>query len=56
MTALASWVLIIIAGATVLAVAFRLDSIAWRYREQRQETRLRAELEALRRIHQGDTE
>ena len=56
MTALLSWALIITAGATVLAVAFRLDSIAWRYREEREERRLRGELEALRRIHQGDNE
>ena len=56
MTAMLSWALIITAGATVLAVAFRLDSIAWRYREEREERRLRAELEALRRIHKGDKE
>jgi hypothetical protein len=56
-TALLSWALITTAGATVLAVAFRLDSIAWRYREEREERRLRAELEALRRIHdKGDNE
>ena len=54
MTPLLSWALIITAGATVLAVAFRLDSIAWRYREEREERRLRAELEALRRLYQGD--
>lgn len=54
MTPLLSWALIITAGATVLAVAFRLDSIAWRYREERDERRLRAELEALRRLYQGD--
>jgi hypothetical protein len=54
-TALLSWALITIAGATVLAVAFRLDSIAWRYREEREERRLRAELEALRRMYdKGD--
>ena len=57
MTALLSWALIITAGASVLAVAFRLDSIAWRYREEREERRLRAELEALRRIYyKGDNE
>ena len=54
MTPLLSWALIITAGATVLAVAFRLGSIAWRYREERDERRLRAELEALRRLYQGD--
>ena len=54
MTPLLSWALIITAGATVLAVAFRLDSIAWRYREEREERRLRGELEALRRLYQGD--
>ena len=56
MTAILSWALITIAGASVLAVAFRLDSIAWHYREEREERRLRAELEALRRIHEGDNE
>ena len=55
MTAILSWALIITAGATVLAVAFRLDSIAWHIREAREERRLRAELEALRRIYnKGD--
>ena len=54
MTALLSWLFIITAGATLLAVTFRLDSIAWRYCEEREERRLRAELEALRRIYQGD--
>ena len=55
MTALLAWALIITAGAGVLAVAFRLDSIAWRYREEREERRLRAGLEALERIYnKGD--
>ena len=55
MTALLSWALIITAGASVLAVAFRLDSIAWQIREAREERRLRGELEALRRIYdKGD--
>lgn len=53
MSPLVGWALIVTAGALVLAVAMRVDSWAWHVREAREEKRLRAELEALRRMH-GD--
>lgn len=53
MSPLVGWALIVIAGAGVLAVAMRVDSWAWHVREAREEKRLRAELQALRRM-QGD--
>lgn len=47
-----SWLVLIILGATVLVVAFRVDSWAWRVREEREELKLRRRLEAYRRIYE----
>lgn len=55
MTGPVSWLVLTGLGALLVVVAFRLDSYAWRITERRQEKRLRAELAALRRIHERET-
>lgn len=50
-----SWLVLTALGVALLAVAFRLDSYAWRITERRQEKRLRAELAALRRMNERET-
>lgn len=55
MTGPYSWLVLTALGVALLAVAFRLDSYAWRITERRHERKLRAELEALRRMNERET-
>lgn len=50
-----SWLVLTGLGVVLVVVAFRLDSYAWRVTERRQQKRFRAELAALKRIHERET-
>ena len=55
MTGPVTWLVLTGLGALLVVAAFRLDSYAWRISERRHERKLRAELEALRRMNERET-